>query len=66
MIRLRIEEKETLAYLRELDKEYYPPSGSYELYDYKSDTWYNRSGQVLRSPDEYDPYSEGYTPFGDE
>ena len=65
-MRLQIEEKEKIAYLESLDYAYYCPSNSYELYDYKSDTWYNRSGQVLRNPDEYNPNSEGYTPFGDE
>lgn len=45
---------------------YYGPSESYELYNPKSGQFYNHAGQELRDPDEYDPYSEGYTPFGDE
>ena len=28
--------------------------------------YFNRSGQLLRDPDEFNPHSEGYTPFGDE
>lgn len=28
--------------------------------------YYNHQGQILRDPSEYDPYQEGYTPFGDE
>ena len=35
-------------------------------YDEETDTYYNSSGQQLRNPDEYNPDSEGYTPFGDE
>jgi hypothetical protein len=44
--------------------EYYPPSESQEYTD--GETWYNRSGQTLREPDEYRDDTEGYTPFGDE
>lgn len=44
--------------------EYYSPSDSLEYTD--GENWYNRSGQLLRDPEEYNPYSEGYTPFGDE
>ena len=65
-MRLRIKEKEKMVYLESLEYAYYGPSGSWELYDYKSDTWYNRKGQVLRNPDEYNTDSEDYTPFGDE
>lgn len=45
---------------------YYAPSDSYELLDPKTNQFYNRSGQKLRDPEEYDQDSEGYTPFGDE
>lgn len=45
-------------------QEYYPPSDSMEYTD--GTTWYNSSGSTLRDPEEYNPYSEGYTPFGDE
>ena len=45
-------------------KEYYEPSGTYEWFD--GYTFYNEFGQELRNPNEYDVYSEGYTPFGDE
>ena len=44
--------------------EYYAPSDSEEYTD--GQTFYNRSGQQLRDPEEYDPNGEGYTPFGDE
>ena len=36
------------------------------FYDEENDIYYNRSGQRLRNPKEYDNNSEGYTPFGDE
>jgi len=52
--------------LNQLDEEYYYPSQSIELYDPETDTWYNHSGQQLRDTKEYNPNSEGYTPFGDE
>ena len=52
--------------LNQLDEEYYYPSQSIEFYDSETDTWYNHSGQQLRDPEEYNPNSEGYTPFGDE
>lgn len=45
---------------------YYGPSDSYELMDPETGQFYNRSGQELRDPEEYDPNSESYTPFGDE
>jgi hypothetical protein len=45
---------------------YYSPSNSFELYDNKTGIFYNQSGQELRSPEEYDLNTEGYTPFGDE
>ncbi len=44
--------------------DYYAPSASFEYTD--GSIFYNRSGQRLRSPKEYNPNSEGYTPFGDE
>ncbi|MDR3350726.1 MAG: hypothetical protein LBN98_03630 [Prevotellaceae bacterium] len=47
-------------------RRYYPPSGSREYYNPETDTFYNASGDALRNPEEYNPYSEGYTPFGDE
>ena len=47
-----------------MKKTYYAPSGTYE--DFDGNFYYNASGDRLRSPNEYDPYSEGYTPFGDE
>jgi hypothetical protein len=50
----------------EVTLEYYAPSQSKEWYDYKEDCYYNRNGSRLRSPEEYNPHSEGYTPFGDE
>ena len=46
----------------EFDSNY--PGGAY--YDRTTDTYYNRSGEQLRDMSEYDPFSEGYTPFGDE
>jgi hypothetical protein len=52
--------------LKECEKEYYPPSESMEFYHEATNTWYNNSGQRLRDPEEYNPHSEGYTPFGDE
>lgn len=45
---------------------YYGPSDSYELMDQETGQFYNRSGQELRDPEEYNECSEGYTPFGDE
>ena len=48
----------------EMEKEYYPPSDSYEYFD--GTTFYNMSGDELRSPSEYCNSGEGYTPFGDE
>ncbi|MFH1641504.1 MAG: hypothetical protein ABIC04_01240 [Nanoarchaeota archaeon] len=27
---------------------------------------FNKFGQALRGPEEFNPHSEGYTPFGDE
>lgn len=52
--------------MENLIESYYEPSGTYELMDEKTGQFYNRSGQELRDPEEYNPYSEGYTPFGDE
>lgn len=45
---------------------YYYPSDSYEWYDRLTDTYYNKSGQELRHPSEYNTNTDGYTPFGDE
>ena len=47
---------------RMLQQRYYPISESYELYDEKTDTWYNEFGQQLRDPSEYSRDE----PFGDE
>lgn len=49
-----------------LSKEYYSPSDSMEYYDFETNTYYNNNGNRLRDPEEYNPRSEGYTPFGDE
>lgn len=49
----------------ELYEEYYSPSESTEYTDGQGN-WFNHFGQELRDPSEYDPTSEGYTPFGDE
>ena len=56
----------TQSELSKMSIEYYMPSDSNEYYDDENDTYYNCSGQQLIDPDEYDPDSEGYTPFGDE
>ena len=37
-----------------------------KFYDEETDMYFNEAGDPLRNPEEYDPYSEGYTPFGDE
>lgn len=50
----------------ELIESYYYPSDTFELYNQKTGQFYNRSGQELRNPEEYNETSEGYTPFGDE
>ena len=55
---------EDLYLIGKVEKEYYSPSESYE-YFYNGD-FYNLSGQQLRSPNDYNQHSEGYTPFGDE
>jgi len=49
-----------------LDWETYAPSDSQELYDPKNKVFYNRSGQQLRNPREYDRSDPEWTPFGDE
>ena len=49
-----------------LVSKFYELSNSYEQFDTETETWYNNYGQELRNPEEYNPYSEGYTPFGDE
>jgi len=43
---------------------YYSPTGTMEYFD--GSHFYNKSGQMLRDPQEYNKNSEGYTPFGDE
>lgn len=48
----------------EVWREYYSPSDSMEWFD--GETFYNASGDSLRDCSEFDPHSEGYTPFGDE
>ncbi len=40
------------------------PGGAY--YNPLDDRHYNNWGQQLRHISEYNPHSEGYTPFGDE
>jgi len=47
---------------RMLEQRYYPIGESLELYDEKTDTWYNEFGQQLRDPSEYSRHE----PFGDE
>lgn len=49
----------------EVQKEYYSPSESMEWCD-EDGNYYNNMGNRLRCPEEYNPRSEGYTPFGDE
>ena len=44
--------------------EYYSPSASQEYTD--GENWWNRGGQQLRSPREYDRTDPEWTPFGDE
>lgn len=45
-------------------KKFYAPTGTKELFE--NGTFFNAFGQQLRDPEEYNPYTEGYTPFGDE
>ena len=33
---------------------------------FDGENYYNNSGQLLRDPEEYNQWSEGYTSFGDE
>lgn len=42
------------------------PCSTVAYFDEDNNAYYNRSGQRLRDPKEYDRTSEGYTPFGDE
>ena len=61
--------KDTEYYMdgRQLSEAQYAPSDSMEFYDDETDTYYNRSGQQLRNPLEYEPDEDGtYEPFGDE
>ena len=53
-----------LIKIGEMEMAYYGPSDSYECFD--GENYYNARGQQLRNPYEYNVYSEGYTPFGDE
>lgn len=48
----------------EMEREWYSPSESLEFFD--GEHFYNRAGDRLRDPAEFDENSEGYTPFGDE
>ena len=48
-----------------LTMEYYSPSQSIEWCT-DNGIYYNRNGNRLRDPSEYNPRNEGYTPFGDE
>lgn len=48
-----------------LSMEYYSPSQSQELYDDKTNTWYNRSGQQMRDPSEYERYPDGTNQWGE-
>jgi|GEM_PF-3718238 len=50
----------------EFKKVYYGSTGTIAYYDDLTGNYYNLFGQLLRSPESYDQYSEGYTPFGDE
>jgi hypothetical protein len=59
-------EREYMMNGKYLEQRYYSPSQSEELFDPRTKTWYNLSGQQLRNPSEYDRGGEGYTPFGDE
>jgi len=49
-----------------LIKSYYPPSDTYEWFDSETRQFFNSNMDLLRDPSEYDPCSEGYTPFGDD
>jgi hypothetical protein len=42
----------------------YPGGGAF--YDDETGNHYDKHGNQLRSIEEYNPNSEGYTPFGDE
>ena len=50
---------------KELEWGYYSPSQSQELYDSQTNTWYNRSGQQMRDPSEYERYSDGTNQWGE-
>jgi hypothetical protein len=47
-------------------EEVYQPSASMEMFCPDCELYFNRFGQELRNPDDYDCYGDGYTPFGDE
>ncbi len=57
---------EELYHLGEITKQFYTPSDCYEFFDEEKEMFYNIFGQQLRSLEDYNPHSEGYTPFGDE
>jgi hypothetical protein len=50
----------------EFEEVYYGNTGTTAYYDDLTGNYYNLFGQQLRSPESYNKYSEGYTPFGDE
>ena len=60
MANLQLEDIHQLEYVP------YGNTGTKAYLDSKTNTYYNSSGQTLRSPLEYDDTQEGYTPFGDE
>lgn len=49
-----------------VEEKFYPPSESYEFHDPIGNFWYNKSGQMLRDPSEYDTSNPEWSPFGDE
>lgn len=58
----------TMQFLEEIGvvfSSYYSPSDSREFQDVDGN-YYNWAGNMLRCPTEYNRYSEGYSPFGDE
>lgn len=59
-----LEDFEKLIADGEVWEDFYEPSNSYEFTDGRN--WYNKFGQPLKDPEEYDYLAEGWTPFGDE
>lgn len=57
---MELEELHGLLYIN------YGNTGTKAFYCEINDCYYNDFGQMLRDPECYDQYSEGYTPFGDE